>query len=158
MGKTTKNKEKIKKFVRQFSAGGAAFKTSNNGKTKWLIVKPAGVDRWQLPKGQIEKNEKSIEAAIREVKEEGGVITKVIEKIGSSSYFYVFEDTKCFKTVTYFLMEIVKKTKEGHDEEVDKVSFQEFEKAYDLLSFKDDKNILKKAKEMLESPIQKTLT
>ena len=156
MGKTT-SKEKVRKFVRQFSAGGAAYKTSKSGVIKWLIIKPAGTDRWQLPKGQIEKNEKSIEAAVREVKEEGGVITKVIEKIGSSSYFYVFEDTKCFKTVTYFLMEIIKKTKEGHDEEIDKVSFQEFKKAYELLSFKDDKNILQKAKEMLESPIQKTL-
>lgn len=156
MGKTT-SKEKIKKFVRQFSAGGAAFKTSKDNKTKWLIVKPAGTDRWQLPKGQIEKNEKSIEAAQREVQEEGGVITKVIEKIGSSSYFYVFENTKCFKTVTYFLMEIVRKTKEGHDEEIDEVILLEFEKAYQLLSFKDDKNILKKAKEILESPIQKTL-
>ena len=155
MGKTTK--EKIKKFVRQFSAGGAAFKTSKNGVTKWLIVKPAGVDRWQLPKGQIEKNEKSIETAIREVKEEGGVETKVITKIGSSSYFYVFENTKCFKTVTYFLMEIVKKTKEGHDQEIDEVSFQKFDKAHKLLTFKDDKNILKKAKELLESPIQKSL-
>jgi len=98
VGKTTK--EKIKKFVRQFSAGGAAYTTSKNGKIKWLIVKPAGTERWQLPKGQIEKDEKSIEAAQREVKEEGGVETKVITKIGSSSYFYVFENTKCFKTVT----------------------------------------------------------
>ncbi|MFH1971733.1 MAG: NUDIX domain-containing protein [Patescibacteria group bacterium] len=149
MGKTTK--EKIKKFARQFSAGGTAFKTSKNGETKWLIVKPAGVDRWQLPKGQIDKGEKAIETALREVKEEGGVETKVIEKIDSSSYFYVFENTKYFKTVTYFLMEIIKKTKEGHDQEIDEVSFQEFDKAYELLTFKGDKNILKKAKELLES-------
>ena len=155
MGKTTK--EKIKKFIRQFSAGGAAYKTSKNGETKWLIVKPAGVDRWQLPKGQIDKAEKTIEAAQREVKEEGGVETKIIEKIDSSSYFYVFNDTKCFKTVTYFLMKVIKKTKEGHDQEIDEVSFQEFEKAHKLLTFKNDKNILKKAKEILESPTQKSL-
>ncbi len=156
MGKTT-SKEKIKKFQRQFSAGGAAFKTSKENKIKWLLVKPAGTDRWQFPKGKIDKGEKTAEAALREVKEEGGVETKILEKIGSSSYFYVFDNTKCFKTVTYFLMEVVKKTKEGHDQEIDEITFQEFERAYKLLTFKADKSILKKAKEMLESPIQKFL-
>jgi len=156
VGKTT-SKEKIKKFQRQFSAGGAAFKTSKENKIKWLLVKPAGTDRWQFPKGQIDKGEKTTEAALREVKEEGGVETKILEKIGSSSYFYVFNNTKCFKTVTYFLMEVIKKTKEGHDEEIDKVIYKEFDKAHKLLTFKDDKSILKKAKEMLESPIQKSL-
>lgn len=156
MGKTT-SKEKIKKFQRQFSAGGVAFKTSKENKIKWLLVKPAGTDRWQFPKGQIDKGEKTTEAALREVKEEGGVETKILEKIGSSSYFYVFEDTKYFKTVTYYLMKIIKKTKEGHDEEIDKVIYKEFDKAHELLTFKADKSILKKAKEMLESPIQKFL-
>lgn len=156
MGKRT-SKEKVKKFERQFSAGGAVFKTSKDKKVKWLIIKPAGTDRWQLPKGKIDKGESSAQAALREVKEEGEVETKIIEKIGSSSYFYVFNDTKCFKTVTYFLMEVVKKTKEGHDQEIDEVTFQEFDKALKLLTFKDDKNILKKAKEILESPIQKSL-
>ena len=152
MGKRTP-KEKIKKFERQFSAGGAVYKTSKDKKIKWLLIKPAGTERWQLPKGKIDKGENSPQAALREVKEEGGVETKIIKKIGSSSYFYVFENTKCFKTVTYFLMEITKKTKEGHDEEIDEVKYEEFEKAHELLSFKDDKGILKKAKEILESPV-----
>ena len=156
MGKRT-SKEKIKKFERQFSAGGAVYKTSKHKKVKWLLIKPTGTDRWQLPKGKIDKGESSLQAALREVKEEGGVETKIIEKIGSSSYFYVFDETKCFKTVTYFLMEIIKKTKEGHDEEIDEVIYEEFENAYKLLTFKDDKNILKKAREVLESPIQKSL-
>ena len=156
MGKKT-SKEKIRKFERQFSAGGAVSKTSKDKKIKWLLIKPAGTERWQLPKGKIDKGESSSQAALREVKEEGGVETKIIQKIGSSSYFYVFENTKCFKTVTYFLMEVIKKTKEGHDEEIDEVIYEEFEKAYELLTFKDDKVILKKAKEILESPIQKSL-
>jgi len=156
VGKKT-SKEKIRKFERQFSAGGAVSKTSKDKKIKWLLIKPAGTERWQLPKGKIDKGESSSQAALREVKEEGGVETKIIQKIGSSSYFYVFENTKCFKTVTYFLMEVIKKTKEGHDEEIDEVIYEEFEKAYELLTFKDDKVILKKAKEILESPIQKSL-
>lgn len=156
MGKRT-SKEKVKKFERQFSAGGAVYKTSKDKKVKWLLIKPTGTDRWQLPKGKIDKGESSFQAALREVKEEGGVETKIIQKIGSSSYFYVFDNTKCFKTVTYFVMEEVKKTKEGHDEEIDEVKYEEFKKAYELLTFKDDKRILAKAKEILESPIQKSL-
>lgn len=156
MGKRTL-KKKIKKFERQYSAGGAVFIPTKDNRIQWLLIKPAGTDRWQLPKGQIDKGEKAIETAIREVKEEGGVEAKIINKIGSSSYFFVLNETKIFKTVTYFLMEVVKKTKEGHDNEIDKVIFKEFDEAFKLLSFKDDKNILKKGKEILESSIQKTL-
>lgn len=155
MGKRTSEK-KVIKFERQFSAGGAVYLTSNK-KTKWLLIQPKGTDRWQLPKGLIDKGEKTHEAALREVKEEGGVIAKILNKVGSTSYFYVLEDTKIFKTVTFFLMEVVEKTKEGHDQEISQVLFEEFEKAYNLLTFKNDKNILKKAKESLESPTQKSL-
>lgn len=155
MGKRTSEK-KVKKFERHFSAGGAVFKTYKDTQ-KWLLVKPTGFDRWQLPKGIIEKGEKVSDAALREVCEEGGVKTKIIKKVGSSSYFYVLNDVKIFKTVTYFLMEVIKKTKEGHDQEIDKVIFKNFDEALKLLTFKDDKRIIAKAKEILESPTQESL-
>lgn len=144
------------KLIREFSAGGAVFKRGNNN-FSWLIIKPKDTDRWQLPKGKIEKGESSQFAAMREVKEEGGVKVKVLDKIGSSSFFFVLKGEKIFKTVAYFLMEWVNDTKKGHDWEVDEAKFFPFDEASKKLTFKDDKNILKKAKTLLDQGIQENL-
>lgn len=152
MGKETSKKQ----VIREFSAGGAVFKKTKK-ELLWLLIKPAGYDRWQLPKGQLEKGESSAEAAEREVEEEGGVDIKVLKKIGNSQYFYVWEKEKRFKIVTFFLMEYLKDKKDGHDDEIDEVRFVNFKEALKLLSFKDDKEILTKAKKLFEEGIQESL-
>ncbi len=136
------------KLLREFSAGGVVFKKEAK-KPLFLLIKPAGTDRWQLPKGQIDKDESSAETAAREVEEESGVKAKVIQKLGTSRYFFVLKGQRIFKTVTYFLMGYIGEGKDGHDHEVDETVFLPFDKAYERLTFKDDKNILTKAKEMI---------
>jgi 8-oxo-dGTP pyrophosphatase MutT (NUDIX family) len=145
-----------KKVIREFSAGGAVFKKTKKGLV-WLLIKPRGHDRWQLPKGRLEKGESSSEAAEREVEEEGGVDIKVLKKIDNSQYFYVWEREKRFKIVAYFLMEFLKNKKDGHDEEIDEVKFVSFKEAFKMLTFKDDKRILFRAKELFEEGIQESL-
>jgi len=145
MGKRRK-KEKSSKVGRAFSAGGVVFKEDGD-EFKFLIIKPTGTDRWQLPKGQIDEGESSEETAVREVAEEGGVETEIIKKLGDSKYFFVWERKKIFKTVAFYLMKYVKDTKKGHDKEVDKAVFFPFKEAYEKLTFKDDKGFLRQAKE-----------
>lgn len=144
------------KLLRAFSAGGAVWR-KEKGKDYFLLVKPDGTDRWQLPKGTVDEGESSQETAIREVGEEGGVDAKILEKLGKSQYFFVLKGQKIFKTVTYFLMEYLGDTKEGHDHEVDEAKFFPFNEAFEKLTFEDDKDILKKAKEILERPMQESL-
>lgn len=57
---------------RQFSSGGTVYRQSSSN-IEWLLIKPTGKNRWQFPKGWIDAGETSREAAIREVREEGGV-------------------------------------------------------------------------------------
>ena len=144
------------KVIREFSAGGVVFKRVPK-KFQWLLIKPAGTDRWQLPKGKVDKGETSKEAAVREVEEEGGVEVRLVGKIGTSQYFYVFSGQKIFKTVIYFLMEYLKDKKEGHDHEVDETAFVDFDEAEGKLTFKDDKEMLKKGREILQRGIQGNL-
>lgn len=47
-------------------------------------------------------------------------------------------------------MEYKSDGRDGHDSEVDEVQFLPFEEAYEKLTYKDDKEILKKAKEILK--------
>ena len=54
-------------------------------------------------------------------------------------------------------MRYLEKTKKGHDKEVNKVTFRKFDKAYEMLTFKNDKKILEQAKKIKESGIQEVL-
>lgn len=74
------------KITREFSAGGVVYKKEVT-KTTFLIIKPSGSNRWQLPKGIIDEGESSKDAAVREVREEGGVEVELLEKLGTSQYF-----------------------------------------------------------------------
>jgi len=47
---------------------------------KFLAVKPTGQNRWDVPKGCVEKDEKHLEAALREVKEETDIDSYYINK------------------------------------------------------------------------------
>jgi len=148
--------EKTSKTERAFSAGGVVFKKDAK-ELKFLIINPAGTRRWQFPKGLINNGESSKETAIREIAEEGGVDTEIIIKLGDSKYFFVWVGKKIFKTVTFYLMRYIKDTGKGHDKEVDEAIFLPFDKAYEKLTFKDDKGFLKQAKEEIERGLQESL-
>ena len=154
-----RSKVKGQKFKREFSAGGVVFrklKTKNEKlKTEWLLIKPSGKERWQLPKGLIDEGEDSKTAALRETREESGVETRVLDKVDTITVFfhYHYEDAPkelIFKTVVFYLMEYLKETTEGPDFEVERVSWFPFEEAYANLTFASEKKVLEKAKKILE--------
>ncbi len=136
------------KIITLKSAGGVVYKKDKNT-IKWLIIKPAGKKEWRLPKGLIEKNETSVKAAMREVEEEGGVKAAIKEKIGEIKYFYTQDNQKVLKTVIFFLMEYLEGDTKGHDAEVDKAIFVDFDKAYNQLTYETEKEILAQAHEIL---------
>lgn len=151
----TQNSPK-KPLKREFSAGGVVFK-KEKGNTLFLIIQPKGTDRWQFPKGQINPKESSKDAALREVYEEGGVETKIVEKIGSYNIFFYLEGERIFKTVINYLLEYVGGDPDNHDWEVGKSLFLKFDGAFGKLTFKNDKEILTKAKVLIEQGIQEKL-
>jgi len=105
---------------------------------------------WGLPKGRLEREEKIEETARREIKEETGL--KDIKFIDGfreeDKYFFTKEGNKIFKTVTFLLAET--KTKEI------KISWEHlgfkwlsYEEALKQLTFKNSKEMLKKANHFL---------
>ena len=174
MGKNTQSKTIL--ILREFSSGGVVYKGD-----KWLVTRssasklyPEAV--WRLPKGWIDNetpdipglmasgkmkaDEESLQkAALREVREEGGVEARIIKKIGTEKYFYNAPDKglpagrqgKILKFVTFYLMEWVKDLPEGFDEETSEITWLAFDEAYKKLSFSGEKQMLKKAKELLDN-------
>ena len=79
-----------KKFPIKDAAGGLV--QGNNNKLLFIYRK----NRWDLPKGGVEKNELIIEAAQREVKEETGLADLiVIKKIGET--YHLFNNGKNYR-------------------------------------------------------------
>lgn len=131
---------------REFSAGGIVFK----GK-KVLLTKHSQNKHWSFPKGLIDPGQTSKEAALREVKEEGGVEAEILDKVGYSKYVYFLNGEKIFKVVTYFLMKYKSGSIKDHDWEVEEAGWYEVEDALKQLTFSQDKELLKKALMLLKS-------
>lgn len=129
---------------KEFSAGGVVYKVQD-GNVLWLLVQHSGYHGWIFPKGHIEPGEKSHEAALREVLEESGVSGKIIESLFETKYFYVLKKERIFKTVKFFLMEAVEE-RPSFDYEVSQVIWLPYDEAKEKLTFKDEKEMLEKAK------------
>lgn len=132
---------------REFSAGGIVF----NRKGQVLLTRSAGSGYWQFPKGNISKGESSKEAALREVKEEGGVEAEIIAKVDDSKYVYTHPESKekIFKVVTFYLMRYLSGDIADHDWEVSDSGWFFPEEALKKLSFSVQKQFLKKARGIL---------
>ena len=129
---------------REFSAGGIVF----NDKGQVLLTQHSQNKNWSFPKGWIEKGQTIEEAALREVKEEGGVVAEIISKIGYNKYVYTLDGEKIFKIVTYFLMKYLSGDPKDHDWEVSEAGWFVPEDALKQLTFSQDKQLLKKGLEL----------
>ena len=138
-----------KKIKREFSAGGIVFKIKGR-EILWLVIKPKGNDKWRFPKGKINSSESSVAAAKREVREEGGVETELLGKIGEEKLFFVENKQKIFKTVVFYLMKYFRESEASFDDkETEAIAWLPFVQAKKRLAFNKDQDLLKMAKELL---------
>lgn len=142
------------KNERQISSGGVVYRHSKKRIEVALIAVKGGAV-WCLPKGLVEEHENIARTAHREVKEETGLDGRIIEKIDHTQYFYAHKEkkvtTRIFKIVYFFLMEYTGGDVSDHDEEVDDCRWFPIDEAIGRVEYKDEREILKKAKEMIDS-------
>lgn len=158
------------KLERRFSAGGVVYRTKGKG-VEWIVgmATPSSDfpdETWRLPKGWIDNinedtpgpiasgkkkatDEELKQAALREVREEVGVEVKVIKKIATERYFFGYEGKKYMKFVTFYLMEWVGNLPEGFGWETKEVVWLSYPEALKKLTIKGEKEILKKANNLL---------
>jgi 8-oxo-dGTP pyrophosphatase MutT (NUDIX family) len=170
---------------REFSAGGVVYKKvkgqeSKKVKVLWLITKSTPSDLypksyWRLPKGWLDdenggenpgplargdtkaNNDQLQEAALREVREEGGVGAKIVKKLGTERIFFTKKEGKVLKFVTYFLMEFEKGLPEGFGFETSEIAWLPYDEARKRLKHSGEKKMLDKANELLDSGLQGSL-
>ena len=137
--------------IDQVSAGGVAFRRGDD--TQIVIIKTAAEKRWQLPKGLIDPGETAETAALREVREETGIVPAMVEPIDSIEYWFYAsfggERARYHKTVHFFLMRYVTGDTAGHDHEVAEARWVSIDEALKMLAFKSEREIVEKARAMI---------
>jgi len=136
------------------SSGAIIFR--KNKKIEYLLLHypssaKAPRDYWDFPKGNIEKGEKIEETAKREIKEETGIEDiKFIEGFKDwIKYFFKVKDKNIFKIVTFLLAETKEKKVKISWEHIG-FEWLPYERASERLTFKNTKEILKKANAFLK--------
>ncbi|MEA2494571.1 MAG: hypothetical protein QOJ29_2482 [Thermoleophilaceae bacterium] len=135
-------------MIREFSAGGLVIRNMRGRRyLATVLVKDGKVHA--LPKGHIEEGEKGAETAVREVREETGLTSDVVEKLGDVKYWYVrkwSDGERVFKVVSFFLLRYRSGTLRDYQRaEVDGAEWIPLEEAPKLLSYRGEKDMAKLA-------------
>ena len=109
-------------------------------------------EHWDFSKGHIEKGENEVDAAKREIEEETGLSDiKIIDGFEEIiKYYFTVGKKTIFKTVIFYLAETKTKDIKISDEHVGFI-WLPYEESLKKLTYKNARNIIKKAKEFLLS-------
>ena len=136
----------------QTSAGGVAFRHWR-GRLCVALISVGDKRRWQLPKGIVDQDEASEAAALREVREEAGVDTELIELLDKIEYWYVSRErgqaVRFHKFVYFYLLRYLGGDVRRHDHEVHEARWFEIDQAIEALAFANEKEMVRRAKERL---------
>jgi len=161
-------------MIREISAGGVVVKRAGESwemaviepqtepQTESTSVRPAKKTSHKavlaLPKGLVDPGEKPEETALREVREETGLIATFITKLADIKYVYVRswgDQQRVFKIVSFFLLrygsgEIDDITREMRVE-VKRASWIPLEEAPRKLSYRGERDVVRRALQYLKA-------
>jgi 8-oxo-dGTP pyrophosphatase MutT (NUDIX family) len=157
-------------MVREISAGGVVVKRDGESwemaviepQTESTSTRPATKTSKKsvlaLPKGLVDPGEKSEETALREVREETGLIATLITKLADIKYVYVRswgDQQRVFKIVSFFLLryqsgEIDDVSREMRIE-VKRALWIPLEEAPRKLSYRGERDVVRRAQQYLKS-------
>jgi 8-oxo-dGTP pyrophosphatase MutT (NUDIX family) len=136
----------------QVSAGGVVFRREDD-RIDVVIVAVGGNNRWQLPKGLVEKDEKPEIAAVREAREEGGTDSEVVEHIETVEYWYAGLDggerVRFHKRVHFYLLRYLSGDTSNHDWEVNEARWVPIGDAASQLAFDNERRVVERARELI---------
>jgi 8-oxo-dGTP pyrophosphatase MutT (NUDIX family) len=152
-GSTPKRSPTIKVPIKeQVSAGGVVFR-GEKGSVEVVIVAVGGQNRWQLPKGLVDKGENPEITAVREAREEGGVSSEVVQLIETIEYWYAGLDNgirvRFHKRVHFYLLRYISGDTKDHDWEVNEARWVPIEDATSQLAFDNERRVMEQARDLI---------
>lgn len=137
--------------VSETSAGGLVVDDAADPRRGALIGRIHRRDHsleWVLPKGHVESGESLEQTAVREVREETGLVAEPIAPLGSLDYWFVAGDHRIHKTVHHFVLRHVSGEPGSTDREVDRVAWVPIHKIPALLRFPAEADLVARLLEM----------
>ena len=143
----------------QVSAGGVVVRRTPAGASVCLIARlrhrraSQGDVVWCLPKGHLEAGESAEQAALREIREETGVRSRILRPLGEVRYSYLdpVDGARYAKTVHHFLCEYLDGEPLLHDAEVVETRWMPIAEAAARLAYENERRILALAETELTS-------
>ncbi len=133
------------------SAGGVVYRRGDEG-VEVVICGRREDGVWGLPKGTPEDGETLEQTARREVQEETGLSVAIEQPLGTIQYEFNRADAglRYHKTVHHYLMRPTGGDLQEHDREYDRVRWMRAGEALRLLTFRNEKDVVRRALEWLE--------
>lgn len=101
-----------------------------------------------LPKGRIERGEQPVDAAVRETREETGLLGRILGPLEEIRYFYYSREwrSRVSKRVAFFLLAYRSGSPAHHDGEVDGVRLLPLRVAEQRLAYEGERRVLATAR------------
>ena len=138
----------------QVSAGGVVYRREGEH-LEVALISVGAQNRWQLPKGLVSPGEAPEAAAQREVREETGLAAERLALIDKIEYWYFGQSRggqrlRFHKHVHFYLFRATGGDISQHDHEVNEARWVEIGAAVDMLAFANEKQVVAKARAMID--------
>ncbi len=149
-GKRKGRRRSRKTAARERSAGGVVVRDG-----QVVVIVPTrrasdGSKVLALPKGHIDPGETALQAAIREVREETGIVGEPVTELGETRYWYRRDGQTIPKSVSFYLFSYVEGDTADHDDEVEEARWITLEDADSELSHSAEREMVARAAQYLE--------
>jgi 8-oxo-dGTP pyrophosphatase MutT (NUDIX family) len=132
-------------LLREFSAGGLVVRQMR-GRPYIAAVRVKDGTVIALPKGHIEPGESGAETAVREVREETGVDSRMVEKLDDIRYWYTRDGARVLKVVSFFLLAYRSgSVRDYQRDEVDGAEWIPLDEAPERLAYKGERQMARAA-------------
>ncbi len=126
------------------SAGGVVLRVGRAG-LEALLVHMTDPDQWRLPKGKIRLGESPEAAALREIREESGVLAEILCPAGETEHTFSDASRRFHKQVTWFVLRQVSPITSLADPDFDQVAWMPLDEAIASLTFENERGMVRRA-------------
>jgi 8-oxo-dGTP pyrophosphatase MutT (NUDIX family) len=135
-------------MIDEFSVGGVVVRRIR-GRPHVALVRVRD-EIFALPKGHPNGDESAAEAARREVREETGLETELLEKLGDVRYTYQRGGRRIRKSVAFYLFRYRSGSVNDHDHEVEEALWLPLDEAAERLAYKGEREMVVAARSRVE--------
>jgi 8-oxo-dGTP pyrophosphatase MutT (NUDIX family) len=136
--------------LRERSYGGVVVRGDvESGTAEVVAIVPRGKTVLALPKGGADAGETGEQTAVREVREETGVVASVRADLGEVTYWYRRSGRAIRKTVRFYLCDYVSGSTDDHDHEVEEARWVPLREAEAGLAYPGEREMITRAARQL---------